>query len=482
MALELRQQMKLSQSLVMTQQLQQAIKLLQLSRTELVDTISQELLENPFLEEAQNTNYDTEDQHTDVQDQEKRTESEHESVYDSEVTASADWEDYLGELSSTSRLASSKDYDSLEDINALETRYATKPSLSSHLMWQLRFTPLNADQMDIGEIIIGNLETSGYLGATLEEIAEQADASLEEVQIVLETIQNLDPIGVAASDIKECLLIQIRSLKYDRDPLLVDLITNHLEDLENKRYKALTKKFKIDDETLFEYVQIIKSLNPRPGAEFEESDNFDVVPDVAVIKVGKEFAVVLNDDGMPHLQVSNLYSEEAIASSDAETKDFFLEKQKAATWLIKAIHQRERTLHKVVESIVKYQKDFFEYGISQLKPLILKVVADDINVSESTISRITTNKYVATAHGTFEIKFFFNSALSLGDGSEVGSESVKMALKKIIADENPKEPYSDDRLCEILKEELGVQMARRTVAKYRTALNIPSSSKRREQF
>ncbi len=471
MALELRQQLKLSQNLIMTQQLQQAIKLLQLSRLELVDTISQELMENPFLEES----FDVHE----AEPTEVRTDGE--NVYDKEVSETGDWEDYLGDLSSTSRLAGQKEFDS-DETNTLESRYAASPTLSSHLMWQLRFSTLTAEQMDIGEIVIGNLSSSGFLGATLEEIAEQAETTEEEVRNVLDVIQLFDPIGVASQNLQECLMVQIKNLKYDRDPILVELVTNHLEDLESKRYKALTKKFKIDDETLFEYIQIIQSLNPMPGAEYGESENFYVSPDAYVYKINGDFVIVLNEDGMPQLQLSDLYTEDTLEAAPQEQKDFFTEKQKAATWLIKAIHQRQRTLYKVVESIIKYQREFFEEGAGQLKPLILKTVADDINMHESTISRITTNKFVATPHGTYEIKFFFNSALSMGDGSEVGSEAVKLTIKKCIAEEDKKSPLSDDRICEILKAEHGIEMARRTVAKYRTALNIPSSSKRKAHF
>ncbi len=478
MALELRQQMKLSQQLIMTQQLQQAIKLLQLSRIELIDTISSELMENPFLEES----YDTAIEQEFNEVRADASASEPDNVYDTEVSSSADWEDYLGELSSTSKVSSHKEYESFEDDVSFESRYAAKPTLASHLLWQLRFSPLTEEQMEIGEVIIGSLENTGYLKSSLEEIAELTKTGTNEVATVLHTIQNFDPVGVASKDLQETLLVQIKNLNYDRDPILLELITNHLPDLENNRYKALAKKFKIDDETLFEYIQIIQSLDPMPGSEYGETENFYISPDAYVYKMNDDFVIVLNEDDMPHLQVSESYSTDMLDSLGQEEKGFFMEKQKAASWLIKAIHQRQRTLYKVLESILKYQRAFFEHGLTQLKPLILKTVADDISMHESTISRITTNKYLATPHGMYEIKFFFNSALSLGDGTEVGSESVKAAIKKYISEENPKSPLSDDRLCELLKNELGVQMARRTVAKYRTALNIPSSAKRKVQF
>ncbi len=478
MALELRQQMKLSQQLIMTQQLQQAIKLLQLSRVELIDTISSELMENPFLDESFDSPIETE--FTEVRADASPNEAD--NVYDTEISTSADWEDYLGELSSTSKVSSHKEYESFEDESSFESRYAAKPSLTSHLLWQLRFSPLSEAQMEIGEVIIGNLAQNGYLKASLDEIAELTKSSYNEVRSVLDLVQNFDPVGVASQNLQESLLVQIKNLKYDRDPILLELITNHLQDLENNRYKALAKKFKIDDETLFEYIQIIQSLDPMPGAEYGETENFYISPDAYVYKMNDDFVIVLNEDDMPHLQINESYSPKILENLEQEEKSFFVEKQKAASWLIKAIHQRQRTLYKVLESIVKYQRAFFEHGLTHLKPLILKTVADDISMHESTISRITTNKFLATPHGMYEIKFFFNSALSLGDGTEVGSESIKAAMKKYIAAENPKAPLSDDRLCELLKNELGVQMARRTVAKYRTGLNIPSSAKRKVQF
>ncbi len=474
MALELRQQLKLSQQLVMTQQLQQAINLLQLSRLELVDTISNELLENPFLEEY------VEEHNTQIEH--ASNDKVEENVYDNEVASSADWEDYLGDLASTPKLSTHRESELPEEMTSFEARYATKTSLESHLMWQLHLANFTDDEILIGEMIIGNIDDRGFLAAGVEEICTDANCTPEQAENILLQIQKFDPVGVAARSVQESLLIQIQNLKYDRDPILVDLITIHLEDLEARRYKPLMKKFKIDEEVLFEYIQIIKSLEPMPGASYGDSNHTYVSPDAYVYKIEDEFVIVLNDDGIPQLQLSEMYSQLPTNAIPQEQKEFFSEKQKAATWLIKAIHQRQKTLYKVIESIIKYQEEFFLEGVTKLKPLILKTVAEDISMHESTISRITSNKYVATPHGTYEIKFFFNSALSLENGNEVGSEAVKVAIKKYISEENPKSPLSDERLCEILKNDLGIDMARRTVAKYRTALNIPSSSKRKSFF
>ncbi len=476
MALELRQQLKLSQQLIMTPQLQQAIKLLQLSRLELVETVQRELMENPFLEEGQEEAFETEK--AEVRN-EKKTED---VVYDGELAKGADWEDYLGEFASSPRNNASREFEALDDISSFESRYTEKPSLDAHLLWQLRLSSLLSDaQKDIGEIIIGNLSSSGYLQASVEDMAEMLQVDTAMVEEVLDVVQLFDPVGVAARSAQECLMIQLRSLRYDRDPILVSLVTDHLEDLENKRYKPLLRKFQLTMEDLKEYLDIIQSLEPLPGASFGGSDTAFVSPDVFVYNYNGEFVIILNDDGLPHLQLSDTLSENMDSMSSGD-KEYCSEKMRAASWLIKSLYQRQRTLYKVVESIIKYQRPFFEQGVTQLAPLILKDIADDIAMHESTVSRITSNKYVATPHGTYELKFFFNSALALDDGSQVGSESVKALIKKFIAEEDAKNPLSDERIGEMLKEHLKVNIARRTVAKYRTAMDIASSSRRKEHF
>ena len=474
MALELRQQLKLTQQLVMTPQLQQAIKLLQLSRVELLETVQQELLENPFLEESSVTDDSS------LEQREESREAPKEEVYDRELAKDADWEDYLGEFASTPRLSQSREYELAEEISPLEARYAAKPTLEGHLFWQLRLSSLTEEQKAIGEVIIGNLSSAGYLQASIEEVAEMAEVAPEAVLPVLERVQLFDPIGVAARDARECLMVQIKSLNYARDPILVELVESHLEDLEAKRYKPLLRKFKLDMEELKEYLDIIQSLDPLPGASFGGGEPTYVSPDVFVYKMGDEFVILLNDDGLPQLQLSAM-SQMNIGGSEKE-KDYCSEKIRSASWLIKSLYQRQRTLYKVMESIVRHQQPFFEDGVTKLAPLILKDIADDISMHESTVSRITTNKYVATPHGIFELKFFFNSGLELDDGSQVGSESVKALIKKFISEEDTRSPLSDERIGEMLKERLKVNIARRTVAKYRTALDIPSSSRRKEHF
>lgn len=475
MALELRQQLKLTQQLVMTPQLQQAIRLLQLSRLELVETVQQELLENPFLEESQ-------DEATQVEATDQHEAAPQHEAYDRDIAREADWEDYLGDFASTSRQSTVRESEMPEEMTSFEARYAAKPSLEGHLMWQLRLSALTERQKDIGEVIIGNIASSGYLHATIDEIAEMAGVAPGEVEPVLHALQRFDPVGVAARTAQECLLVQIEMLNYTRDRVLVELVRDHLEDLEKRRYKPLLRKFRLTMEDLKEYLDLIQTLDPMPGASYGGGDPQFVSPDVFVYKYDDDFIIMLNEDGLPHLQLSTMYERSAAAAASAGEREYFQEKMRSASWLIKSLYQRQRTLYKVVESIVKYQRGFFEDGVSRLKPLILKDIADDIGMHESTVSRITTSKYVATPHGIMELKFFFNSALDLDDGSQVGSESVKALIKKLIGEEDPKEPLSDERIGEILKEQLKVNIARRTVAKYRTAMDIPSSSKRKELF
>lgn len=474
MALELRQQLKLSQQLVMTPQLQQAIKLLQLSRLDLIDTVRQEMLENPFLEEA------GPDETFDLGPSESRADNDSEA-YDKELAKDASWEDYMGDFASSPKSAESREYDSGEELSPLEARHAPRPTLEGHLLWQLRLSSLTDEQKAIGEVIIGNLSSSGYLEANIAEIAELARTTPEKAEEVLKRIQMMDPVGVAARDPRECLLAQLKDLNYDRDPVLVELVQSHLEDLEARRYKPLLRKFKIDMEDLQEYLDIIRGLDPMPGSSFGGGEPSFISPDIYVYKVNDDFVISLNETDLPRLTLSDMAEMDLSSAGDKE-KEYFNEKTRAATWLIKSLYQRQRTLYKVTESIVKHQRAFFENGVTHLQPLILKDIADDISMHESTISRITTNKYVATPHGVFELKFFFNSGLELADGSQVGSESVKALIKKYVSEEDPAKPLSDERIGQLLKEQLKVTIARRTVAKYRDALNIPSSSKRKKQF
>lgn len=487
MALELRQQLKLTQQLVMTPQLQQAIKLLQLSHLELMDTVQNELLENPFLEEDAASPNESESEHSSETESHGPDESGadddsfdnagHDTGSENDLVKNADWEDYLGDFASTTRQTQIRETELPEDSPSFEARLFAKPSLDGHLAWQLHLSDLTPEQMEIGEFIIGNLDSAGYLQATVEEIAGQACLEPAAVEAVLARVQRFDPIGVAARTPSECLLIQMEVLGYD-DKIMLDIVTNHLEDLEKKRYAPLAKKYKISLDELKEILDRLKTLDPLPGASFSNEEPAYVSPDVFVHKLGGDFVVLLNEDGLPHLRLSDLYGEN-MSGVNQKDMDYLQDKKRSAEWLIKSLYQRQRTLYKVTDSIVRHQRAFFEDGVSALKPLILKEIAEDVEMHESTVSRITTNKYVATPHGVFLLKFFFDSGLTLDNGAQVGSESVKAMIKQLIAGEDPKDPLSDDAISDMLKDKLKVNIARRTVAKYRTALGLDSSSKRR---
>ncbi len=465
----------------MTPQLQQAIKLLQLSRLELVESIQQELMENPFLEELDPDVVDTAPS-TDNLDDYESAHTDAQSRADEDLMRTADWENYLGEFSSVTKQSLGRELEVPEEGLSFEARLTSKPTLDGHLSWQMRLSNFSERDLAIGEVIIGNLDSRGYLQASVEEMREQLpEVELGDIETVIRRIQRLDPVGVAARSVQECLLVQMEVLGLDRDPTLVSLVREHLEDLEKHRYKPLIKKFRISMDDLKEYLDLLQTLEPMPGAHFSTGEPQYVSPDVFVYKHGQDFVIVLNEDGFPRLQLNSFYVENLRAKTSVE-KDYFQDKVRSAEWLMKSLYQRQRTLYKVMESIVRFQREFFENGVTKLRPLILKEVAEDIGMHESTVSRITTSKYVATPHGIYELKFFFNSALDLDDGTQVGSESVKALIKQLIGEENPKRPLSDEQIGEVLKQKLEVNIARRTVAKYRTAMNIESSSKRKQVF
>ena len=476
MALELRQQLKLSQQLIMTPQLQLAIKLLQLSRLELLETIHQELQENPALEETQEDA--ATDQTEDIPDiipadigLISGEISSHKTVEDT------DWSSLLNEYSSSGRVTSETEK---KDSPNYESFIAQKESLQDHLSWQLLMTFPDPEVENIGSLIIGNLNTDGYLDLSLDELVLASQSTSEKAIDVLRMLQTFDPVGVCSRDLRECLLIQARHFNLE-GTTVVDIISNHLHHLERKNYKAICKALKLTIEEIVSAVDIIKGLEPRPGRLFSSESPQYITPDIYVYKVEDDFVIVLNDDGMPKLKVNSFYKD-AIQQKkyiSDQTKDYVQEKMRSATWLIRSIHQRQKTIYKVMESILRYQRDFFEKGILHLKPMVLRDIAEDINMHESTISRVTTNKYAHTPQGIFELKFFFNSSINRMHGEAIASASVLNQIKHIIDGEDSKKPYSDQQLSEML-EAANIRVARRTVAKYREMLKVMPSSRRRE--
>jgi len=484
MALELRQNLKLSQQLVMTPQLQQAIKLLQLSRLELVETVNQELEDNPILELNQAEDESDRDEEGAPFPEKPGVETKENDFSEVRIEETPrndiDWENYLGEYSSTPALPNM--YETPAETPSYENFVANKTTLTEHLGWQLRMSKANEKENRIGAQIIGNLNSDGYLMATVEEISALEKVPVEQVEHVLSLVQELDPVGIAARDLKECLLIQLRHLGL-ADSLPAKIVANHLKDLENKNYLKIARHHKVTKETVFAAETIILNLDPRPGRAYAPDEPIYITPDVFVFKFGDDYMVVLNDDGLPKLKISQYFRDMLTAQNTlpAQTKEYVKGKMSSAMWLIRSIHQRQRTIYRVTESIMRFQRDFLDKGVEYLKPLVLRDVAEDVQMHESTISRVTTNKYVHTPQGLYELKFFFDSPVNRFFGESLASESVKKRIKQIIAAEDPHKPLSDQRIAEILRG-ANIDIARRTVAKYREMLSIAPSSKRKKHY
>jgi RNA polymerase sigma-54 factor len=462
----------------MTPQLQMAIKLLQLSRLELLNTIRKELEENPTLEEE--IHEVSAEESLDGQPEKASTDSastEEVTIKENIREDDIDWNNYINEYSSSGRTHFEAERKESPDF---ESFIAHKESLRDHLLWQFLMTSPTQEEEKIGSLIVGNLNEDGYLDASLENLAAMSGSEPDKIEQVLALMQTFDPTGVCARDLRECLLIQARYYDLD-DTIVIKIIENHLNHLENKNYRAIAKSLKISIEDVITAVKVIKSLEPRPGREFAEEEAQYINPDVFVYKLENEFVILVNDDGMPRLHVNNFYKnafKEGGKFSD-DAKEYIQDKMRSATWLIRSIHQRQKTIYKVMESILKFQRSFFDKGIAYLKPMVLRDVAEDIGMHESTISRVTTNKYVHTPRGIFELKYFFNSSIQRVQGDAIASASVQEKIRQIIESEDPKKPYSDDKISKLLKES-NISIARRTVAKYREMMRVLPSNKRKE--
>ncbi|MFH1480808.1 MAG: RNA polymerase factor sigma-54 [Pseudomonadota bacterium] len=476
MALQLKQSLSLNQQLIMTPQLQQAIKLLQLSRLELLENIAQEMETNPVLEEPA---FDEVDE---AKGFEAKDGAGDKIVSDGPVEKNPrdemDWEAYVSEYSTGWADSPHED----RDIPTLDHFTSPKTSLYSHLLWQLNMNNLDDTQREIGIHIIGNLDEDGYLKISIEEIVQLTGHSEEKVTETLGIIQNFDPIGVASRNTQECLLIQIR-VQNPGNTLVERIILDHMDKLENKRYEQISKIMGVSIQDVLSAVSIITRLEPKPGRAYSDEETIYISPDIYVFKVADNFEILLNEDGLPKLRINSYYRD--ILSNKAAvadgTRSYIQDKLKSALWLIKSIHQRQRTIYRVTESIVRFQREFLEQGITHLKPLVLRDVADDIQMHESTISRVTSNKYVHTPQGVFALKFFFNSAINSLDGDAVASESVKEQIRNIIRAEDKTRPYSDQEIADMLRK-FNINAARRTVAKYREGLKILPSRKRKNPY
>ena len=492
MALNMRQELRMSQQLVMTPQLQQAIKLLQLSRIELQDLVRDELLENPLLEDGQEVGEQREEPLSSVELQDgveaQRAEEPPADDRRSEVKVedsaknddNFDWESYLESRSYAPALPAS-DRSGRDDLPSLEATVSEEETLVEHLLWQIRMSEFSPPEQTIAEYIVRNMSPAGSMGdVTVPQVADRTGSSCLRVENVLRKIQWLDPVSIACRNLAETLWVQANHPDHPiEDPLVLGIIAKHLPNLEKRNYPAIARDMGEPVEEVYEASKVLASLEPRPARAFSGEPPQYIVPDVYVHKVGDDYLVSLNDDGLPRLRISDYYRS-AIGDS-SQAKEYITERLRSAQWLIRSIQQRQRTILKVTKSILKFQREFFDSGVEYLRPLILKDVAEDIEMHESTVSRVTTNKYVHTPRGIFELKYFFNAGISRSNGADVASEAVKTKIRQLIAAEDTSRPYSDQRLVEILKAD-GIDIARRTVAKYREQLGLLSSSKRRRLF
>lgn len=452
----------------MTQSLQQAIGLLQLSRLELIQAVRQELEENPLLdeevpEEAQVT-------------EEASGDDEEEPGED--PLSDFDWESYLEDASDYRREFPREEVERWSP----EERLTRPRSLADHLLFQLHLSTSDPDLIHWATEIIGNLDENGYLDLEPGELRGKTSADQAAIEKALELVQSFDPPGVAARDLRECLLLQLNSLRDGEQVTMArTLVGDHLAELEGRYLTRIAERLKVSIKVIQDALLLICSLEPKPGRTFTTEEPRYITPDVYILKVDDRFVVVLNEDGLPRLRISAYYRGllGKGRSSSKETREYVEGKMRSALWLIRSIEQRQRTLFKVSESIVKFQREFLERGITQMRPLTLKEVAEDISMHESTVSRVTTNKYVHTPEGLFELKYFFHRGVQAVDGEAVSSLTVKEFVRRHLTTEDTGKPLSDQKIVEILKQQ-GIDIARRTVAKYRGQLKIPSSSRRRK--
>lgn len=496
--MEIKQQLRLSQTLVMTPQLQQAIRLLQLSRLELIDELRKEIDNNPVLSEDEPEVRGGEARAERVRAQAdesiERGRTEASDTRENEKAArEVDWEKFL-ENRTLQQPVPSGGRGGFEELPPIEQNLTKPRSLQDHMMWQLQMSDFTDVERRFAELVIGNLDERGYLDLkgveradgtrtpdlTIEELAEECGVHPEDTPLVLEMIQNFDPIGVAARDLRECLLIQANAYGYEDHE--IEIITNHMHHLEKHNYQAICREMKLTLEDVYEAAKEIQKLESRPARNFTDTDDrtIGITPDVYVVKDGEEWRVVDNDRGIQRLFINENLTKRLM--NDPSAKEFIGEKLRNAQWLIRAIEQRRKTIIRVAECIVEKQRDFFEKGVQFLKPLILRDVAEAVGMHESTISRVTTNKYMHTPEGLFELKYFFNSSIRRVGEDDIASESVKQAIKKIIDEEDKTNPLSDQAIVELLERSEGIKIARRTVAKYREMLGILASSKRKRLF
>jgi RNA polymerase sigma-54 factor len=460
---------RLSQRLILTPSLQQAIKLLPLTTLELAEVLEQEVMENPLLEEvpAQETSPD------EIANEEAKEEQERTDPL-KDIDVEKFFEDYLDD-GDRRRTRPSE----VPELPPIENTLTEQADLYDHLSWQLHMSVSDELLLEIGDAIIQNVDEDGMLRASVSEIANLGPYPADEVEKALCVVQNLDPPGVAARDLTECLRLQLRHLGLENSPTDV-IVRDYIKQLQAHQYPEIGRQMGLSPEEVSHHLEIIRRLDPKPGFKYSPDHSTYVIPDVFVVKEGDEYKIILNDDGLPKLRISPTYRRmlEVKDSGSEETRNYVKEKLRSALWLLKSVDQRQRTIYKVSESIVRHQRGFLDHGITQLKPLVLRDVATDIGMHESTVSRVVANKYMHTPRGVYELRFFFHSGITSTMGEAISSVTIKDKIRKMIEGEDPSRPLSDSRIAELLGGD-GLPLARRTVAKYREELRIPPSNLRK---
>jgi RNA polymerase sigma-54 factor len=458
---------RLSQRLILTPSLQQAIKLLPLTTLELAEVLEQEVMENPLLEEIPQEQLNPEE----VAQEEAKEEREDPLK---EIDVEKFFEDYLDD-GDHRRTRSSE----VPELPPIENTLTAQPDLYDHLLWQLHMSVSDELTLEIGDAIIQNVDEDGLLRASVDEIANLGPYPMEEVEKALKIIQGLDPAGVAARDLNECLRLQLKNLGLENSPTDV-MVRDYMKQLQSHQYPEIGRQMGLTPDEVSHHLEIIKRLDPKPGLKYSPDKSTYIIPDVFVVKEGDDYKIILNDDGLPKLRISPTYRRmlDGKESGSEETRNYVKEKLRSALWLLKSVDQRQRTIYKVAESIIRHQRGFLDSGIAHLRPLVLRDVATDIGMHESTVSRVVANKYMHTPRGVYELRFFFHSGITSNMGEAISSVTIKDKIRKMIEAEDASRPLSDSRIAELLGSD-GLPLARRTVAKYREELRIPPSNLRK---
>jgi len=486
-------QLRLGQHLTMTPQLQQAIRLLQLSTLELHTEIQDALDSNLMLELDEDHNNASSDKSgaetTSGADSDKAASSQEtetaeikspdeDSAIPDELPVDSNWDDIYESITPPSSASNAVEHD-------FEISGSSGESLQDHLHWQMELTPFSATDLAIAEVIIDSINDDGYLGTPIEDIHQalvndHEEIELDEVEAVLHRIQNFDPAGVGAQDLRESLILQLKQFPLESEWLepAIQLVNDHFDLLANRDYALLARRMKISEQALKEIIHLIQSLNPRPGSQITASQPEYIVPDVIVTKVKGKWQVELNSDAAPRLRVNPHYASLIKKVNDSKDNTYLKNHLQEARWFIKSLMSRNETLLKVSRCIVERQADFLEYGEEAMKALVLHDIAEKVDMHESTISRVTTRKYMHTPRGIFELKYFFSSHVSTASGGECSATAIRALIKKLVAAELPNKPLSDSKIANILSDQ-GIMVARRTIAKYREALAIPPSNERK---